>query len=248
MKILLVLIINICSCFAISQSEQEAFKSGFKTGLAMFEFQLKNEGIGIKQAEFNHNDFIVFVNTDKLPLAEILYLQYQANRDNFKTLLTKNELIFGSFEREADARDAIIKIKNLYDMTAKLSKGSDEFYINPIYIAKSYKKFIEEAKNNNNFIYTGFLLIKEQPQNNHSKKDISKTKQKYFKLKNLLTQSYINIFKGNSSNSFKESNIVEKQNRYILDKKVSTKEQEVFYKVKNKNLYFAADDVEEENE
>lgn len=244
MKLLLVLIISICSCFAVSQSEQEAFKSGFKTGLAMFDFQLQNEGIEIKKAEFNKDDFIVFVNTDKLPLAEILYLQYQANRDNFKTLLTRNELIFGSFEREADAKDAINKIRTLYDMTAKISRGSDDFYINPIYIRKSYEKFIQEAKNNNNFIYTGFLLIKEKPREN--KKDIIKPKQKYFKLKNLLTQSYINTFKDNSSSSFKESNIIEHQNRYALDKKITTNEKEVFYKVKNKNLYFAADDVEEE--
>lgn len=244
MRKLLVLICSVVSCFAISVSEQEAFKSGFKTGLTMFEFQLQNEGIGIKKAEFNSSDYIVFVNTEKLPLAEILYLQYQANRDNFKTLLAKNELIFGSFEREADAKDAISKINSLYNMTAKMARGSDDFYIHPVFISKSYDKFIKEARDNNNFIYTGFLLIKEQPQ----KKEVSQSKQKikYFKLKNLLTQSYVNTFKGGNSSSFREANIIEKQNRYVLDKKVTTQEQEVFYKVKGKNLYFAIDDVEEE--
>ena len=243
LKLTLCLTLCVTMGMAVSQREQEAFKSGFKTGLAMFEFQLQNEGVSVREAPFSPSDFVVYTTTTKMPMPEILYLQFMANRDNFETLLTKDELVFGKFTRKADAEDAVKEIAKKYNITAKIAQGQT-FYIHPILAQKAYDKFIAEAKANDNLIYIDKLTKTKYVAQVSEKTGFGKSRS--FSLKNALTQSYI-LQNENAVNSasFVEYKVIKGKMRYGKEKVIVTNEGEVFVKAKGKNLYFSSEDVED---
>ncbi|RDU52911.1 hypothetical protein [Helicobacter sp. MIT 01-3238] len=248
-KLTLTLCLTLCVTMvvAITPREQDAFKNGFKTGLAMFEFQLQNEGVTVREAPFSVSDYVVYATTTKMPMAEILYLQFMANRDNFETLLTKDELVFGRFARQADAEDAVKQIAKNYNITAKIAKGQT-FYVHPILAQKAYDMFIREARENGNLIYTDKLTKTRYVAQTSNNNQGFGSGVKSFRLKNALTQSYI-LQEENAVNSasFVEYKVIKGKMRYGKEKVIVTNEGEVFIKAKGKNLYFSSEDVEEDS-
>lgn len=247
-RVLFLFVLITSNGFGITDQQREAFKNGFKTGLEMLSFQINNEGINVKKAEFPKNGYIVYVPIKNTPMADVLYFQYMGNRDGFKTLLSKENLIFGFFNREADAIDSANRIHKLYDITAKITTSSKVFYIYPVLLQEAYLRFIQEAKNEGMNINTDVLVIEKKIPILSKQTKPKVLKKNYFALINPLTQSYFLIGSEKYSKNFQEGSVINGDRKYQFDKKITTEQGEIFFKAKNKNLYFSGDDVQEMEE
>lgn len=244
-KIFALLMLLLSCCFALTKTEREAiFKSGFNTGLEMMLFQLKHEGVSVKLLMYPKDGYVVFLDTNTMPLSEILYLQFMANKEGYEAYMCKNELVFGYYEREADAKDAVKRIYSLFFVATKITESkSREFYIYPSVLLKAYNSFIAEAEKNSNYIYTDVINVNPPKKNNNRLQSFEITK--YFKLKNALAQSYKNDKSSSKSIDFVEYKIMKDDKKYPLGRKVKTDRGEIFYQIKYKNIYFSVADVEE---
>lgn len=223
------------------------FKQGFEEGIKATRFQALNDGFRPKSVKMKNNFVLVF-DTFSIPYAEALYMQYIAAKDGFdETYITENSIIFGSFMREIDAKEAQKKLAQMFGISTRIESCVGKTFLTQPLLFSDFpnEMFTKGAINNaTNIIQEP---IKEQPKPKSKKKYYKTTTssplpEKQIVVKNA-TYSYFKSGSKDNSKSFFENEIIGSK-EYVLDKKVSTKEGETFYKVKDKNLYFRAEDVE----
>ena len=220
------------------------FKQGFEEGIKATRFQALNDGFRPKSVKMKNNFVLVF-DTFNVPYAEALYMQYIAAKDGFdETYITEHSVIFGSFVREVDAKEAQKKLVQMFGINTRIESCVGKTFLTQPLL---FSDFPNEMFNKNNVVNATNVEIEKQ-----QTKPKSKSKKKY-KPANPLPEKQIVVnnaaysyFKSGSKDSSRNffENEIKASTNYVLDKKVSTKEGETFYKVKDKNLYFRAEDVE----
>lgn len=231
------------------------FKKGFEAGLQILEFQRQNEGIKPKNITIT-KPYAVIINISNYSTSEVLFMQNVAYREGLNTYLTKDFLFFGDFDRKADAINCVDKIKKDLEINATIKETKNKMQIitYPNLWAESYLHFFNEVKKQgyivNNIVIekpvTKIIKIKPKPviaKKEEPKKIIVVEPQKIMTLKNQKAMSYILNGDNKNSKNFKENQFLSGQ--FILENEnmIKTDQGEVFYKVKNENLYFNQLDV-----
>jgi hypothetical protein len=244
-KILLSLSIAV-ACLAY---DVEVFKDGFDAGLNALQFQIKNDG-AIPQKIDLQKPFIVILQTENIPMNEIIYIQYVAHKEDFKTSLIKDGIIFGDYDRQIDAKEAKNRIKRVLNYDADIINNTGEFYTHPI-LAKPVYDLVTEGLTKDGVIKDVQIVYANKPKvTTSSKQAASSTQQaqkssniKTIELKNSKAQSYKLDGNKKHSASYTESFIVE-GGTFKTANSFITNEGEVFVKVLNENIFFLKDDVE----
>jgi hypothetical protein len=237
-------------CFAY---EVDVFKDGFETGLNALQFQIKNDGV-IPQKIDLQKQFIVILPTDNIPVNEIIYIQYIAYKEDLKTSLTKDGIIFGDYDRKVDANEAKNRIKRVLNYDAKVVDNNGEFYTNPI-LAKPIYDLIADGLKKDGVIKDVQIIYANNPRvatsvntqaaSSAATQQTQKTTNvKTITLKNSKAQSYkLDGEDKKRSENYVESFVVE-DGKTFKTLNTYTTNGEVFVKVLNENMYFLKDDVE----
>ncbi|MDR1285366.1 MAG: hypothetical protein LBJ88_04110 [Campylobacteraceae bacterium] len=244
-KILLSLGI-VSACFAY---DVDVFKDGFETGLNALQFQIKNDGV-IPQKIDLRSPFIVILPIENIPMNEIIYIQYISHKEDFKTTLTENGIIFGDYDRKIDANEVINKIKRVLNYDAKIIDNVGEFYTYPI-LAKPVYDLIAEGLKKDGVIKDVKVVYANQPKASASTTKTTSTASqtqkssntKTISLKHPKAQSYRLDGDKKYSKNYVESFIVE-GGTFKTANTFVTNEGEAFVKVYNENIFFLRDDVE----
>lgn len=258
MKKTLIVALGLITTSAFAYSDANAYKDGFESGLKALKFQVANDGVMPKKIDLPRK-YVLLLPIDRISIDDAIYMQYTAAKEDFKTHITKNELIFGNYDRLIDAQVGQAKIKDLFNYESKIVENIKDYYTYPVIaepvfneVAASYRKdgAIKETK----IIYvnTGSKANSEKiiVENNKTKSStVTKKSTKPLVIKNAelkydKAQSYrLKNGGGKSSKDFIESYVVEKQN-FRTANTITTKEGESFVKVLNENTYFLKSDVE----
>lgn len=251
MKIWIVFLCTITMAFALVATSYAprdiAFQQGFEAGLRAMELQYKIEGVTPKKIVFE-KEYLILLNTLSMPIAEILYLQNIANLEGYTTFLTQEFLIFGDFEREADAKNVSDRINRDFEVRTSVKKNSKEAFISyPVLFEKVFDLWLKEAKAKGVAIKTE-VLYTEPPTTGLPQvqtETIRTIQEEYIVLKNKKAMAYARDTHNKEalSEDFSERDLMNGGEKMPFDKVITTNEGEVFYKVKNENLYFAEDDV-----
>lgn len=242
-KVLLFLTIAI-NCFAY---DADVFKDGFEAGLRALQFQIKNDG-AIPQKIDLKKQFVVILPTDSIAMNEIVYIQYIAHKEDFKTSLTKDGLIFGDYDRKIDASEAVDRIKRILNYEAQIITNDKEFFTYP-FLAKPVYDLISDGLVRDGAIKeVRIIYVNATKETKSSSAKVAKTvknqvKTKNIVLKNSKAQSYQLIGDSKRSSNYLEGPIVDKRT-FKTANTFTTSSGEVFVKVLNENLYFLKSDVE----
>jgi hypothetical protein len=246
MRKILVGLSIVSACFAY---DVDTFKDGFEIGLDALQFQIKNDGAIPRKIDLE-KPFIVILSTENIPLNEIIYLQYIAHKENFKTNLTEDGIIFGNYDRQVDANEAKNRIKRILNYDAKIINNNGDFYTYPI-IAKPIYDLITEDLRKDGVIKEVQLIYVNKPNitstENKTASSVKQTQKplsaKNFTLKNSKAQSYKLDGDSKYSKNYIE-NFIAEGGTFKTVNTFTTKEGEVFVKVLNENIFFLKDDVE----
>ena len=126
---------------------ERAFKSGFEYGLRANAMQKDIDGVRATRVNYT-KPFVVSYDIQKIPYSEVLLTQFLAHNDGFKTHLTKNLLLFGDFEREADAKQAVEYLKKNFNVSANIISLSkvQGLATNPLLWSGLYAEVLSQAK------------------------------------------------------------------------------------------------------
>lgn len=126
---------------------ERAFKSGFEYGLRANAMQKDIDGVRATRVNYT-KPFVVSYDIQKIPYSEVLLTQFFAHNDGFKTHLTKNLLLFGDFEREADAKQAVEYLKKNFNVSANIISLSkvQGLATNPLLWSGFYDEVLSQAK------------------------------------------------------------------------------------------------------
>lgn len=126
---------------------EKAFKSGFEYGLRANTMQKNIDGVRAMRVDYT-KPFVVSYEIDKIPYSEVLLTQFLAHNDGFRTHLTKNLLLFGDFEREADAKQAVEYLKKNFNISTKIINVSkvQGLVTNPLLWSGFYDEVLTQAK------------------------------------------------------------------------------------------------------
>jgi hypothetical protein len=126
---------------------ERAFKSGFEYGLRANAMQKDIDGVRATRVNYT-KPFVVSYDIQKIPYSEVLLTQFLAHNDGFKTHLTKNLLLFGDFEREADAKQAVEYLKKNFNVSANIISLSkvQGLATNPLLWSGFYDEVLSQAK------------------------------------------------------------------------------------------------------
>lgn len=126
---------------------ERAFKSGFEYGLRANAMQKDIDGVRATRVNYT-KPFVVSYYIQKIPYSEVLLTQFLAHNDGFKTHLTKNLLLFGDFEREADAKQAVEYLKKNFNVSANIISLSkvQGLATNPLLWSGFYDEVLSQAK------------------------------------------------------------------------------------------------------
>lgn len=225
-----------------------SYREGFEAALKAVEFQRKNEGIKPRKITFN-KPFLIIMETNKMPISEVLFLQNIAHREGFETYLTRKFLTFGNFERRADAEEAVKDLSEKYQIKATIKEIPGDFFIvtYPSLVNEFYAQFLKQAEDAGFVVKVEVIEIEKQTKCATAQKitkPIKKRKVSYFTLKNARAMSYFLRDNPEHSSSFVEYKL-KRSEKFILEntKPVTTQSGEKYYKVKSKNLYFNSLDV-----
>lgn len=257
MKKVLLLILGLVVTNSFAYNDANTYKEGFEAGLKALKFQVANDGVVPTKINFSKK-YILLLPSEKISINDVIYMQYVAAKDDFKTYITKNELIFGNYDRLVDAQVGQQKIKDLFNYDTKIVENIKDYYTYPVLaepvfdtVAASYKKdgVIKETK----IIYVSGANTKSTSEkiiieNDNKTKVIEKKPSKPLVIKNAelkydKAQAYKLNGSGSSSKDFVESFVVEKQT-FQTANTITTKEGESFVKLLNTNVYFLKSDVE----
>lgn len=257
MKKAFILTVGLIASSSFAYNDANTYKKGFEAGLKALEFQVANDGVVSNKIVLTKK-YILLLPIDKISLNDVIYMQYVSSKDDFKTNLTKNELIFGNYERLIDAQFAQAKVKNLFNYDAKIVENIQDYYTYPVLaepvfnsVSEAFKKdgAIKETK----IIYVAGAGAKNKKEEiivegNNATQVIKKTVKKPLVIKNAelkfeKAQAYKLQGSGKLSKDFIESFVVEKQ-KFRTANTIKTKEGESFVKVLNENTYFLESDVE----
>lgn len=224
--------------------QEQTFKTGFEAGIKALEFQRENDGVQPKKIILRKSFYLIY-EIDKVPLNEALFLQNIASREGYHTHLTRDFIFFGEFDREADAREIIKQLSNKFKIKVKLMKNTANNYIvtYPSLWNEFYTIFLEEARKNGYVIKVEVIkspVKKSTTKISNVKKTVPKLKK--MTLRKAKAMAYSLSGDEKDSKNYKEiglqSGLFETSGNII-----TTKENEKFVKVANKNMYFSLDDV-----
>ena len=126
---------------------ERAFKSGFEYGLRANAMQKDIDGVRATRVNYT-KPFVVSYDIQKIPYSEVLLTQFLAHNDGFKTHLTNNLLLFGDFEREADAKQAVEYLKKNFNVSANIVSLSkvQGLATNPLLWGGFYDEVLAQAR------------------------------------------------------------------------------------------------------
>jgi len=126
---------------------ERAFKSGFEYGLRANAMQKDIDGVRATRVNYT-KPFVVSYDIQKIPYSEVLLTQFLAYNDGFKTHLTNNLLLFGDFEREADAKQAVEYLKKNFNVSANIVSLSkvQGLATNPLLWGGFYDEVLAQAR------------------------------------------------------------------------------------------------------
>ncbi len=186
-----------------------------------------------------------------MPYFDAIFLQNVAHKEGFTTKMTKGFIYFGEFEREIDAKAVAEQLKNRFDISVKINRNAalnaniitfprlwNDFYAHIIksWRSQGYAVKVEVIEEKNIAKPKSVATLNKKP----SPKPAAP--KKFFSLKYDKAMSYKAQNDSTSSKEFKEGELSLK-NEFEYGKTITTKEGEVFIKVKDKNLYFSDRDV-----
>lgn len=243
-KLLLFFTLSLSVTFATSfyEPNDKSFRDGFQAGLKALEFQRKNDGLQPQKIEINKPFLLVF-ETKNTPLSEALFLQVIASREGYDTHITKDFVSFGGFDREADAKEIAQQLQKKFKITLKILRNQSFIVSYPFLWTDFYTKLLQEA------IEKGVIPEIEVIEQRVVREIVVRQQQsqpqetiKNFTLKNAKAMSYRVVGTNSDSRNFKEMTLTNTK-EYQLGRVVTTSNGEKFVKVRDKNIYFAIDDV-----
>lgn len=250
-KFLFILVFLVNFAFAVSSyydPNDKSFRDGFEAGLKALSLQAKVDGYKTT-AIANPYPYLVVFETKNMPLHEALFLQVIATREGLESHLTKNFVTFGGFDREIDAKD----IKNLVIKKFKVDPKNVKIYKN-YQIINSYPYLWQDFHTRllQDAIQKGVIVetkIVEKIKYIKTKEKAPEKKQEAIKnivFKRAKAMAYKNIGDIKDSNDFVELGLKEtRKEKFVFEKEVQTKQNEVFVKVKDENIYFSIEDIKE---
>lgn len=257
MKKAFILALGLIATSSFAYNDANTYKDGFEAGLNALKFQVANDGVTPTKINLTKK-YILLLPSDRISIDDVIYMQYIAGKENFKTHITKNELIFDNYDRLIDAQVGQKKVKDLFNHDAKIVENIKDYYSYPVLaepvfdaVAASYRKdgAIKETKiiyvsGANSKSTSEKIIVENDNKTNVVKKPAPKPLViKNAELKYEKAQAYKLNGSGKLSKDFVESFIVEKQ-VFRTANTITTKEGESFVKVLNENTYFLASDVE----
>jgi len=236
---------------AVFGYEVEDFKKGYVTAISSLNFSFQNDGVQPKKLNYIGKN-IVYLDTTKLPTSEILFSQYLAHREGFKTNIIDGKLLLGAYDRLADAEEAQAKAKSLLNFTTKIIKNNkDEIWSkSPITEIVVKELVIDGIFVNKEVVYVNGALAPSSDTTTTAvkpavvKKVAAAEPTRNFTLKNFQAQSY--KLKENSDKLL-SANYIEldtmSDGNYKTNTQTTTSDGETFVKVQDKNVYFLLKDV-----
>lgn len=236
------LLVNLSFATSFYEPNDKSFKDGFYAGLKALEFQAKNDGFTHQVIEIKA-PYLLVVDIKEKSMNDVLFLQIIANREGFESHLCADFVSFGEFERKADAQDIAQMLEKRFKVKTKILNNIKQIITYPYLYKDFYADILLKAKELGIIVET--KVINQPIKRQVSSKNINKKQEviKYMKLKNSKAMGYyLNNADASNSKSFSESGL-KPNSDFIYDKKVITKQGEIFYKVKNENLYFSDKDI-----
>jgi hypothetical protein len=243
MKKGLLFLMLVANCFAY---DADVFKDGFEAGLKALQFQIKNDG-AIPQKITLDKALIVILPIESISINEVIYIQYIASKEDFRTHLTKDGIIFGNYDRQIDAKEARERVKRILNYDTKIINNKGDLYTNPIIAKPIYDLIVDQLEEDGairdvKIIYvnatkptTTAQPVKKEVKEQSNVKNVS--------LKNAKAQAYKVNGDNKNSADYQESFIAEGM-KFKTSNTIVTSSGEVFVKVLNENTYFLKSDVE----
>lgn len=237
------LLVNLSFASSFYEPNEKSFKYGFYAGLKALEFQAKNDGFTNQVIEVKA-PYLLVVDIKEKSLNDVLFLQIIANREGFESHLCADFVSFGEFERKADAENIAQMLEKRFKVKTKILRNVQIIVTYPYLYKDFYLDILKKAKELGIIVETKVINQPIKPVVTKPKPTIKKQEVvKYMKLKNPRAVAYhLNNADASNSKSFSESGL-KSNSDFIYDKKVITKQGEIFYKVKNENLYFSDKDI-----
>lgn len=237
------LLVNLSFASSFYEPNEKSFKDGFYAGLKALEFQAKNDGFTNQVIEVKA-PYLLVVDIKEKSLNDVLFLQIIANREGFESHLCADFVSFGEFERKADAENIAQMLEKRFKVKTKILRNMQKIVTYPYLYKDFYLDILKKAKELGIIVETKVINQPIKPVVTKPKPTIKKQEVvKYMKLKNPRAVAYyLNNADASNSKSFSESGL-KANSDFIFDKKVTTKQGEIFYKVKNENLYFSDKDI-----
>ncbi|MBK3487556.1 hypothetical protein JF116_09200 [Campylobacter fetus subsp. venerealis] len=237
------LLVNLSFASSFYEPNEKSFKDGFYAGLKALEFQAKNDGFTNQVIEVKA-PYLLVVDIKEKSLNDVLFLQIIANREGFESHLCADFVSFGEFERKADAENIAQMLEKRFKVKTKILRNVQIIVTYPYLYKDFYLDILKKAKELGIIVETKVINQPIKPVVTKPKPTIKKQEVvKYMKLKNPRAVAYhLNNADASNSKSFSESGL-KSNSDFIYDKKVITKQGEIFYKVKNENLYFSDKDI-----
>jgi len=244
MKKGLLFLMLVANCFAY---DAEIFKDGFEAGLKALQFQIKNDG-AVPQKIVLDKGLIVILPVESIAINEIIYIQYIASKEDFRTHLAREGIIFGNYDRQIDAQEARDRIKRILNYETKIIANRGDFYTNPIIAKPVYDLIAQELVEEGAIRDVKVVYVNNTPKTTTTaqpaKKEVKEQPNiRNASLKNTKAQAYKATGDDKNSGNYQESFIAE-GSKFKTSNTIVTDSGEVFVKVLNENIYFLKSDVE----
>jgi hypothetical protein len=244
MKKGLLFLMLVANCFAY---DADVFKDGFEAGLKALQFQIKNDG-AIPQKIILDKGLIVILPIESISINEVIYIQYIANKEDFRTHLTKEGIIFGNYDRQVDAKEAQQRVKRVLNYDTKIIANKGDLYTNPIIAKPIYDLIAQELVEEGAIRDVKVVYVNNTPKATTPIQPVKKEAKEQSNirnagLKNAKAQAYKVTGDDKNSANYEESFIAEGV-KFKTTNTIVTDNGEVFVKVLNENTYFLKSDVE----
>ena len=236
-----IVIIVLFAASTVFGYEVEDFKKGYVTAISSLNFSFQNDGVQPKKLNYIGKN-VVYMDIGKLSTSEILFSQYLAHREGFRTNIVSDKLLLGAFDRLADAEETQANAKKLLNFKTSIIKNNkDEMWSrSPVTDIVLKELIIDGEYVNKEVVYTKGSVAAPTV-----KQVTVQEPTRTFVLRNFKAQSY--TLKANSdkyeSKNYNELHIMDTEN-FRTNQQITTNGGETFVKVQDKNIYFLLKDVE----
>lgn len=235
------------SLLANSKEAMADYRKGFQEGTHALKNQF--EAQGWRQKEVIFKNYIIALPTKKLAINDIAYICDVSRHYGFNPIVTQNVIVFGDYDREADAESNAKYINEKLGIKSYAQNVKKKHYYTYPLFQNIYKEMERDIKEKNDV-----LVVTEYTNKIKTvvKKCNSKPKGKrvtYFRINKPVVQgySYDEVSKHPKvwkDEHFKPSRVFKDNDQlYKKGKTIKTIDGEFYIKVYNKNLFFRSANV-----